>query len=175
MIFQALSAFNCLNPFQHTDAFWCHCRRRILKTLWHKLNFVNSEQCILLSQCFQLYSIIYRGAPYFLLHVFKVVWCRFVLCGKEFINTGPSQTLEAYCWCRADSIVGKRRNCFFRAFLPLFPMSLKVVCSRGLNSLYQKRIKVTLTSSHITLHRNRAASLFVKLSKAWKKIKSFIM
>ena len=45
------------------------------------------EQFLHLSQCFQLHAIIilsfYRDFSYFCLHVFKVVYCRFVVCGKR--------------------------------------------------------------------------------------------
>ena len=48
-----------------------------------KGDIAHNEQFLLLSQCFQLFfTFIYRDFLYLCLYVFKVVCCRFVVCGK---------------------------------------------------------------------------------------------
>ena len=63
-----------INSFPRLDTFWTLCSRRLLKTLWQK------------KKCFQLFPIIPLSVieilRYFCLNVLKVVYCRFVVCGK---------------------------------------------------------------------------------------------
>ena len=76
------------NTFPHIDAFWRLCSSRIFE------NKATKEQFLCLSPCFQLYSIIvlsFKGCFQICSGMFfKVIWCRFVVCGKyslyEYLN-----------------------------------------------------------------------------------------
>ena len=66
--------------------FWRICSRRLMKTLWQKeklLKTSNYSFChTVFNFFFSNYTFIYRDFPCCYLNVFKVICCRFVLCGK---------------------------------------------------------------------------------------------
>ena len=62
-----------LNPFPHTDALWCLCSRRLLKSLW--------QMVLHLPQWFQLYSIIDISFIEFI-YILDSIICRFIVCGN---------------------------------------------------------------------------------------------
>ena len=71
-----------INPFSHIDAFWRLSSIRLLKT-WRTEEIAQNEHILLLSPCFQLYSLSvlsFKVSP----HPPKkeVVYSRFVVCGK---------------------------------------------------------------------------------------------
>ena len=80
-----------IHPYPHIDAFWCHCSRTLLKTLWIKEK---------LPQCFQhfiqIILLLLEILPSFSLDVFKVVCCNCVVCGKGL----PHYTVSLYAITR---------------------------------------------------------------------------
>ena len=74
------------NPFPHKDAFWRLCSRQLFENMATKEEIAQNKQFLLLSPCFQINSILvlsFKGIfCTFLLDVFKVVCCRFVVCGN---------------------------------------------------------------------------------------------
>ena len=77
-----------INQFTYIDAFWSLYSRQLLKTLTKGI-IAQIEQFLLLpvfSSLFNYYTIIYRDFSHFCLDVFKVIWCRFAVCGKGLIS-----------------------------------------------------------------------------------------
>ena len=60
------------NPFPYIDAFWHLCNRRLLKLLWQK------KKLLMMSN----FSICHNDFNYTCIFNFKVVCCRFIVCGK---------------------------------------------------------------------------------------------
>ena len=79
-----LKPASSIYPFQHTDLFWHLCSKHILKTLWQKEKIAHDRWTIsLFTQCFQFNAIMFfHQFPYFAIDYFKVIYCRFVVCGK---------------------------------------------------------------------------------------------
>ena len=89
------------NPFPHIDAFWRLCSRQLFENMATKEEIAQNKQFLLLSPCFQLYSIIilyFIDILYILTDNFNVVSCRFVPCGK-----GLSLSIEftSYSWMKS--------------------------------------------------------------------------
>ena len=77
--------YDFLNPFPHVDNFWHLCSRQLLKLCDKRRNC--SKQAIppfatKFSTFFSICTYNKRAFPYFLVDIFKVVCCRFVICGK---------------------------------------------------------------------------------------------
>ena len=72
--------------FPHIDAFWCLWSRRLLKTLWQKKKLLMMSNFSFSHNVFHFWAIgypfNYREFPFILQNMFKVVWCRFLVCGK---------------------------------------------------------------------------------------------
>ena len=85
--FQPWSLAFAFNPFPHIDVFWRLCRRWLFKNMATKEEIAPNN---VFKQCFQIYSIIVHSFDvsfqFFCGSVFKVVCCRFVVCGKGFIK-----------------------------------------------------------------------------------------
>ena len=77
----------CSLTLSHPLDAYCHmCRKRLLKTSWQYeklLKTSNFSFCHKVFNFFQeLYLQIYRDFPYIWVDIFKVVSCRFDVCGK---------------------------------------------------------------------------------------------
>ena len=76
-----------LNPYSLADAFWCNSSWWLLKTLWPKVKLLimsnfSFGRPTMFSTLFNNKAISYRDSSGFCHHVFKVVCCRFVVCGN---------------------------------------------------------------------------------------------
>ena len=74
-----------VDPLRDNRRFWTPLWQKTLKNIVAKEKIAHDEQFLLLPQCFQLTSLItlfnYRDSS-FCEDVFKVIFCRFVVCGK---------------------------------------------------------------------------------------------
>ena len=75
-----------INPFPPADTFWGNSSWRLLKTLWLKDKLLMMSNLSFGHNVFnfilQLSYLLWRFFRFLSLYVFKVVCCRFTVCGK---------------------------------------------------------------------------------------------
>ena len=74
----------------HIDAFWRICSRRFLKISWQKKKLLKKSNFSFCHNVFTFFFSNYtynsRDFPYFWVDIFKVICCRFSVCGKGLIE-----------------------------------------------------------------------------------------
>ena len=88
-----------LNPFPHIVAFWRLCKDDFLKTCWQKKKLLKTSNFSFIHHVFNSIQLLYfhlKGV--FFVFVFKVVGCRFVVCGKGLMGClTPFSTVFHLC------------------------------------------------------------------------------
>ena len=73
---------NYVNPCLHTGFFWCFSYRQLLKTFWQMEIFLIMSNVPLCHNVLIAFQLLYFPLYWFIVGMFSVVCCRFVVCGK---------------------------------------------------------------------------------------------
>ena len=102
------------NPSQHVDAFWCSLQQMAFENIVKKVEIAHFSFLLspMFSTVFNYCSFKFRREfSKFCLNVFKVICCRFVVCGKGLSLHRFRWLLTWLTQTTFKNIIGKRSNC----------------------------------------------------------------
>ena len=137
VILSTQAVLKLLNPFSHINAIWRLCSSWLFENMVTKEESAQNKQFLLMSLCFQIYSIIvlsFKGSFQICSgYVFKVVCCRFDVCFQ-------SRLLQIWCmWERVNACQYPFLTCWR-------------ICSRWLLKILWKKKKLLKMSNFSLCH-----------------------